>query len=132
MTTIHSRQVHLARVSGESCPRRDWASATLYTLAESPQFFRATQDDSHARHETLWLVHHGLLKMRDLNEARHERWGYTRGSKARRVFQCTISLSPCLGFPQWECTAGIRGNKFLTSLLRLLWVHSHSVLKQIL
>ncbi len=39
--------------SDESCPRRDWASATLYTRAKSSQFWRATQGDSQARYETL-------------------------------------------------------------------------------
>ncbi len=47
---------------------------------------------------------HGLLKKRDLNKARHECRGYSRGSKARRVFPST--LSPCLGFSRQECTAG--------------------------
>ncbi len=61
-----------------------------------------------ARHETLWLVHRGTLKKLDLNEERHECRGYTRGSKARRVFPSTFSLSPCIGFPRRECTAGIR------------------------
>ncbi len=51
---------------------------------------------------------HGPLKKRDFNEARHKRRGYTRRSKVRRVFQSTLSLSPCLGFLQQECTAGIR------------------------
>ncbi len=92
---------------GESCPRWDCASATLYTLAGSSQFWRATRGDSQARYETLWLVHYGPLKKWDLNEARHEHQGYTRGSKVRRVFPSTFSLSHCLGFPQWECTAGI-------------------------
>ncbi len=49
---------------------------------------------------------HRLLKKQDLNEVRHERRGYTRGSKARRVFPSTLSLLPCLGFPQQKCTAG--------------------------
>ncbi len=40
MPAVHSRRVHLARVSGESCPRRDGVSATLYTLAESSQSAR--------------------------------------------------------------------------------------------
>ncbi len=107
MSAVHSRGVHLVRVSGKSCPRQDWASATLHTLAESSQFWHATQGDSQARHETLWLVHHRPLKKWYLNEARHERWGYTRGSKARQLFPSTFSLSPCLGFPRWESTAGI-------------------------
>ncbi len=68
----------------------------------------ATRGDSQVRHETLWLMHHGPLKRRNLNNARHEHRGYTRGSKARRVFQSTFSLSPCLGFPRQECTAGMR------------------------
>ncbi len=50
---------------------------------------------------------HGPLKKRDLNEARHKCRGYTRGSKARRMFPSTFSLSPSLGFSQRECTAGI-------------------------
>ncbi len=50
---------------------------------------------------------YGPLKKQDLNEARHERRGYTRGSKARRVFPSTLSLSSCLGFPRRECTASI-------------------------
>ncbi len=40
------------------------------------------------------LTHaHRPLQKRDLNEARHECRGYTRGSKARRVFLSTLSLS---------------------------------------
>ncbi len=93
---------------GESCPRWDWVRATLYTLSESSQFWRATRGDSQVRHETTLTRAHGPLKKRDLNEARHECQGYTRGSKAKRVFPSTLSLSPCLGFPQRECTAGIR------------------------
>ncbi len=73
-------------------------------------FWCATQGGSQTRHETLWLVHHGPLKKRDPNEARHERQGYTRGSKARRVFPSTFSLLPCLRFPRQECTADI--NKY--------------------
>ncbi len=76
LLAVHSReciwQESRARVA------RDWASATLYTLAESSQFWSATRDESQARHETLWLAHHRPLKKRDLNEARHERRGYTR------------------------------------------------------
>ncbi len=71
-------------------------------------FWHAARGSSQARHETLWLVHHGPLKKRDPNEARNKCRGYTRGSKARRVFPSALSLSPCLGFPQWECTAGIK------------------------
>ncbi len=73
-------------------------------------FWHATQGSNQARHETLWLVHHRLLKKRDPNEARHKCRGYTRGSKARQVFPSTLSFSPCLGFPWWECTAGIMKN----------------------
>ncbi len=70
-------------------------------------FWRTTQGNSQTTHETLWLVHHEPLKKWDLNEARHGHRGYTRGSKVRRVFPSTFSLLPCLGFSQWECTAGI-------------------------
>ncbi len=42
----------------------------------------------------IWLVRYGPLKKWDLNEARHERRGYTRGSKAMRVFPSTFSLLP--------------------------------------
>ncbi len=52
-------------------------------------------------------MHHRLLKKWDLNEAIHERRGYTRGSKEMRMFPSTFSLSLCLGFPQRECIAGI-------------------------
>ncbi len=83
-------------------------SVTLYTLAKSSQFWCATRGDSQARHDTHWLVHQGPLKKRDLNKARHERRGYTRGSEVRRVFPSTFSLLPCLGFPRWECTASVR------------------------
>ncbi len=107
MPAVHCCRMHFARVWCESCPLWDWASATLYTLAESSQFWSATRGDSQARRETLWLVHHRLLKKWDLNEVRHKHRGYTRGSKARRVFPSTFSLSPCLGFPRRECTAGI-------------------------
>ncbi len=96
-----------ARVSAESCPRRDWASATLYTLAESSQFWRVTRGNSQARHKTHLTRAHGLLKNRDLDEARHECRGYTRGSKARRVFPSTLSLSPYLEFSRSECTASL-------------------------
>ncbi len=68
-------------------------------------FWHTTWGDSQARHETLWLVHPGPLKRRDLNKARQKHRGYTRGSKARRVFPSTFRS--CLGFPQRECTAGI-------------------------
>ncbi len=54
-----------------------------------------------------------LLKKRDLNEARQEHQGCTRGSKARRVFPSTFSLSPCLGFPRRECTACFRSSSAL-------------------
>ncbi len=53
---------------------------------------------------------HGPLKKWDLNEARHERQGYKRGSKVRRVFPSTLSLLPCLGFPRWQCTVSIIWN----------------------
>ncbi len=61
-----------------------------------------------AKHKTFWLVHHRPLKKRDLNEARHECQGYTRGSKARRMFPSTFLLSPCLSFPLRECTVDMR------------------------
>ncbi len=93
MPAVHSCQVHLARVSNESCLRRHWVNVTLYTLAESSPFWHVTRGNSQVRKETVWLMHHGLLKKRDLNEARHEHRGYTRGSKARRVFPSTFSLS---------------------------------------
>ncbi len=108
---------------GESCLRWDWASATLYTLAERSQFWRATRGDSQGRHETLWLVHHGPLKKQDLNEARHKRRGYTRRSKAMREFSSTFSLLPCLRFPRRECTAGITfasNTRLVPKVLQLL------------
>ncbi len=107
MPAVHSRRVHLVRVLGENYSRQDWVSATLYTLAKNYQFWRATRGDSQARHKTLWLVYHRPLKKWDLNEARHECRSYMGGSKVRRVFPSTFSLSPCLGFPWWECTTGI-------------------------
>ncbi len=73
MPAVHSCRVHLARVSGESCLRRDWVSVTLCTLVESSQFWCVTRGDSQARHETLWLVHHRPLKKWDLNKTRHDR-----------------------------------------------------------
>ncbi len=112
MPAVHSLWVHLGKVSGESCQRQDWTSVTLYTLAKNSQFWCATRGDSQARHETLWPVHHGPLKKRYLNEAKQECRGYTRGSKARRVFPSTFSLSLCLGFPRRECTAGINVTSF--------------------
>ncbi len=78
MPAVHSRRMHLARVSGESCPNWDRVSATHYTLAESSQFWCATRGDSQTRHETLCLVHQGPLKTWDLNEPRHECRVYTR------------------------------------------------------
>ncbi len=87
--------------------RDETGQVRLDTLAESSQFWHATWGDSQARYETLA---HGTLKKRDLNEARHKRRGYTRGSKARRVFPPTLSLWPCRGFPWWEYTAGIMLN----------------------
>ncbi len=105
---LYTLAEYIWRVSGKSCSIWDWASATLYIFAESSQFWHTTRGDSQAKHETLWLVHHRPLKQWDLNEARHERRGYTRGSKARWVFPSTFSLSPCLGFPRRECTPGNR------------------------
>ncbi len=80
-------------------------------------FWCTTRGSSQARHETIWLVHHGLLKKWDLNEARHECQGFTRGSKARWVFPSTLSLSTYLGFPRRDCTAGIRFD-ILTKIAR--------------
>ncbi len=118
--TVHSCRVHLARISSESCPRRDWASATLYTLAES---------DTRRQPGETWdplTRAHGLSKKWDFNEVRHERRGYMRGSKARRVFPSTLSLSPCLGFPRQECTAGITDTcwALLTWASQMLWLAS--------
>ncbi len=89
MPVVHSCRVHLARVSRQSCPRQNWASATLYTLAESFQFWRVTRGDSQVRHETLWLVHHGLLKNETLT-----RRDYSRGCKARvPIYILALALS---------------------------------------
>ncbi len=63
---------------------------------------------------------HRLLKKRDLNEVRHERQGYTRGSKVRQVFPSTLSLSLCFGFPRRECTAGISILKSGEDIIRSL------------
>ncbi len=62
---------------------------------------------SQARHETLWLAHHGPLKKRELTKRDTSAQGYTRASEVRRVFPSTFSLSRCLGFSQCECTADI-------------------------
>ncbi len=106
MPAVHSRRMHLARVSGGSCLRQDWESATLYTLAESSQFWRTTRGDSQARHEILWLVHHGPLKKRDLT--RRDTSAEATRENPRPVFPSTFSLSPCLRVPLRECAAGIR------------------------
>ncbi len=103
---LYSRRVHLERVS-KRVARDETRQVRLYTLVESSQFWHATQGDSQARHQIFCLVHHGSLKMRDINEAKHERRGYTRGSRVRRVFPSTFSHLPCLRFPRRECTTGI-------------------------
>ncbi len=69
-------------------------------------FWHVTRDNSQARHETLWLVHHRLLKKRDLNKVRHEHWGYTRGSKARAsvpiyIFALALSRVPSARVYSW-------------------------------
>ncbi len=46
LPAVHSRRVHLARVSGESFSRRDWASATLYTCRKLSIHERREQDES--------------------------------------------------------------------------------------
>ncbi len=102
MPAVYSCRAHLARVARDENGRMQ-----LYTIVKSSQFWCATWGDSQVRHETLWLMHHGLLKKRDFNEARHECWDYTSGSKARRVFLSTFSLLPRFGFPRRECTAGM-------------------------
>ncbi len=80
----------------------------IYVRRVCRRFWCATRGDSQAKHETLWLEHHGWLKKRDLNKARHERRDYTRGSKARQMFPSTFSFLPCLEFLRRECTAGMR------------------------
>ncbi len=107
MPAVHSRQVLLARVSGDNCPRRYWESATLHSCRELSILAHNMRRQPGETPDPLTRAH-GPLKKPDLNEARHERRDYTRGSKSRWVFPSTLSLSPCLGFPQWECTASIK------------------------
>ncbi len=90
MLAAHSRRVHLARVSGESCQSWDWASETLYTLAKSFQFWHATRGET----QNPLTRAHEPLKKRDLNEARHERRSYTRRSKASvPIYTLALALS---------------------------------------
>ncbi len=97
MPAVHSHRVHLVRVSDE-CD-------SLHSCRELSILVRDTRRQPGETQDPLTRAH-GPLKKRDLNEARHERRGYTRGSKARRVFPSTLSLLPCLGFPWQEGTAG--------------------------
>ncbi len=76
----------------------------------------STLFDSQARHETLWLGHHGPLKKRELTRRDTSTRGYTRASEARRVFPSTFLLSRCLEFSHWECTAGIKQLQFYINL----------------
>ncbi len=56
------------------------------------------RDDSQARHETLWLRHHRLLKKQELTRWDTSACGYMRTSEVRRVLPSPFSLLPCLGF----------------------------------
>ncbi len=54
----------------------------LTTLLPSSSFWCVTRGDSQARHKTLWLRHHGLLKKREPTRRGTSAWGYTRASEA--------------------------------------------------
>ncbi len=104
MPAVHSRRVHFVRVSGKkSCLRRDWASATLYTSCQELSILACDTRRQPDKIRDPSTRAHGPLKKWDLNEARHEHRGYMR-----RMFLFTLLLSPRLGFPRREYTAGIR------------------------
>ncbi len=103
MPAVHSRRLHLARVSGQEWPEiRLGKCNSLHSCRELSILVRNTRRQPGETRDPLTRA------SRTAKKARHERRGYARGSKARRVFPFTFSLSPCLGFPQRECTAGIR------------------------
>ncbi len=103
---LYTLTEYIWQVSSESWPRQDWTSATLYTLAERSQYWCMPRGDSQARHDN--ALTRQPLKKRDLNKTRHERRGYTTGSKARPSVPYTLSLLLCFRFLWRECTASIR------------------------
>ncbi len=102
MPDVHSRRVCFARFSSESYSRRGCASMTFYMLAVSFQFTQECglkkkkqskiRGDSQAKHETLWLGHHGSLKKWELTRRDTNARGYTRASETRRMFPSIFSL----------------------------------------
>ncbi len=87
---------------------RDWASATLYTRAESSQFWHATQCDSQARYKTLSLVLTDHQKsetlMRQDTSAEATREDPRRGECSHLQFRSRV---PSARVYSRECTAGI-------------------------
>ncbi len=119
MPAVHSHRVHSERFSSENYSRRGCASMTFYTLAMSSQSTREwglkkkiskIRGDSQARHETLRLGRHRLLKKWKIMRRDTSAWSYTRASETRRVFPSTFLLLPCLEFSRWECTASIKSS----------------------
>ncbi len=100
---------------GESLERElpETGRVRLSTLLPRALNFGAQHEATARRDRRLFnsCITDCLKKKRDLNEVRHECRGYMRGSKDRRVFPSTFSLSPFLGFPRWKCTVGIRIQK---------------------
>ncbi len=92
---LYTRRVHSVRLS-ESYTRRDCASATLYTFAISFWFWCVTRGDSQARHETLWLGHHGPLKKQELMRRDTSARGYTRASECFHLHSCSRTVSGSL------------------------------------
>ncbi len=91
MPAVHSRRMYLARVSGESCQRRDQASATLHSCRELSILARDTRRLSANTRDPLTRTSWTAKK------ARHEHRDYTRGFKARRVFPSTFLSLGSLG-----------------------------------
>ncbi len=96
MPAVHSHRLWSARFSSESYSRRSCASMTFSTLTVSSQ---STQECG--------------MKKKPIKLEATARWdtsarGYMRASEVRWVFPSTFSLSPCHGFSQRECPAGIK------------------------
>ncbi len=92
---FHAGSILWPSASGESYLRRGCARVTFYALAVSSQFTRECRlkkklskirCDSQARHEILWLGHHGPLKEREPTRRDMSTHGYTR------TFEASVSI----------------------------------------
>ncbi len=75
----------------------DWKKKTYHKSEATARWDPRSFDSDVRRPLKKWV-----LTMQDTSTR-----GYMRASEARQVFPSTFSLSPCLGFSWWECTASI-------------------------